>query len=170
MHANIDTSKYEPRTTEYHRISPLEYCECNTCADQHEIEHTFGVCYSSLLQLSYFDAGRMCTIDPMHNLWLGTAKHVIETWKNLSVLDSKTFDSIQWKVDSFVSPPDHGHVPTKIASGFAGFTVEEWRNWTLYFSLFALKDTLPRQHFNYWHLFVMACFLLCCRSVHKCAT
>lgn len=35
----------------------------------------------------------------------------VETWKSLSVIDSKTFDAIQRKVDSFVSPPDIGRVP-----------------------------------------------------------
>ena len=47
----------------------------------------------------------MCVIDPMHNLLLGTAKRTIEVWKNVSILDSKCFSTIQNKVDSFISPP-----------------------------------------------------------------
>ena len=64
----------------------------------------------------------MCTIDPMRNLLLGTARHVINTWKHLEIIDNKCYDIIQKKVDSFISSPDIGRVPFKIATGFAGFT------------------------------------------------
>lgn len=76
------------------------------------------------------------------------------SWKCLSVIDSHDFDSIQQRVDSFVSPPDIGCVPFKIAFGFSGFTAEQWKNWTLFFALFALKGLVPWQHYNCWHLFV----------------
>ena len=96
----------------------------------------------------------------MHNLLLGTAKHVIEIWKHLSLIDNKSFQVIQQIVDSFISPPDIGRLPYKISSGFSGFTAEQWKNWTLYFSLFSLKGTIPWQHYNCWHQFVKACFQL----------
>lgn len=34
-----------------------------------------------------------------------------------------------------------GQIPRKVASTFAGFTAEQWRSWTIVYSLFALKDT-----------------------------
>ena len=47
----------------------------------------YGVYYSSLLQLEYFDAVRFTSIDPMHNLFLGTAKNVLKLWiKKISYL------------------------------------------------------------------------------------
>ena len=164
-YSNFNRSLWDPRTNYSHRASAFQYRDCNTHAKQRTTEREFGVRYTVLLELPYFDAARMCTIDPMHNLLLGTAKHVIETWKSLSVIDSKTFDAIQRKVDSFVSPPDNGRVPYKISPGFSGFTAEQWKNWTLYFSLFALKDAIPWQHYNCWLLFVKACFLLCRRTI-----
>ena len=56
-------------------------CECRTQGQQQDVEQEFGIRYSVLLELPYFDAPRMCIIDPMHNLLLGTAKHIIDTWK-----------------------------------------------------------------------------------------
>ena len=53
----------------------------------------------------------------------------------------------------------------KIASGFAGFTAEQWKNWTIYFSLFSLKGVSPRPHYECWPLFVKACFSLCRRYI-----
>ena len=41
----------------------------------------------------------MCVVDPMHNLLLGTAKHVTEIWKERSILTSKDFLLIQEKVN-----------------------------------------------------------------------
>ena len=164
-YSNFNRDEWELRTNEAHRILASKYYNCNTQVDQHKIERESGVRYTVLLELPYFDASRMCTIDPMHNLLLGTSKNVIETWKVNSVIDSKMYDTIQQRVDSFVCPPDMGRVPSKISSGFSGFTAEQWKNWTLFFSLFALKNIIPWQHYNCWHLFVKACFLICQRSI-----
>ena len=37
----------------------------------------YGVHYSALCKLNYFDCVRFHVIDPMHNLFLGTAKYVL---------------------------------------------------------------------------------------------
>ena len=107
----------------------------------------------------------MCTIDPMHNLLLGTAKHVMDTWKRLSVIDSKNYDITQKRV---VSPPDIGRLPFKIASGFAGFTAEQWKKWVVFFSLFSLKDVIPLHHYSSEALFRVP--LLCARTIEDKAT
>ena len=69
-------------------------------------------------------------------------------WKEDEIILPSNFADIQEKVDSFVVPKGLGRLPFKIASGFTGYTAEQWKNWTLYFSLFALKGALPRQHYN----------------------
>ena len=53
---------------------------------------------------------------------------------------TKNFDDIQGKVDSFVSPNNVGRVLMKISSGFADFTAEQWKNWIIFYLLFALND------------------------------
>ena len=132
-HSNFNRDEWEKRNNDQHREIAKQYIECNTQTDQQKIERQYRIRYTVLLELPYFDASRMCTIDPMHNLLLGTAKHVINIWKHLEIIDNKCYVIIQKKVDSFISPPDIGRVPFKIASGFAGFTAEQWKNWTLFF-------------------------------------
>ena len=39
-----------------------------------------GVHYSGFCELEYFDCVRFHVIDPMHNLFLGTAKYVFKVW------------------------------------------------------------------------------------------
>ena len=68
---------------------------------QLKLREQIGVCYSCLLQLPYFNAPRMCIIDPMHNLFGGMAKMMVELWKPTGVLSNKDFDTVQEQVDSF---------------------------------------------------------------------
>lgn len=107
----------------------------------------------------------MCVVDPMHNLLLGTAKHMLSIWKSRGILSHKDFDLIQQKVDSFVTPHDVGRIPSKIASGFACFTADQWRNWILLYSQCSIKELLPPLDYYCWQLFVKACNLLCRRSI-----
>ena len=164
---NFDHDSWEPRTNHLHREVASKYQQCNTRSEQQEIERNYGIRYSILLELPYFDASRMCVVDPMHNLLMGTAKHMVEIWKSLGILSSKDLDDMQVKVDSYVCPPDMGGMPSKISSSFSGFTTEQWKNWTMFFSLFALKGVLPREHYNCWQLFVQACYLICRRIITR---
>ena len=118
-----------------------------------------------LLELPYFYPIRMCIVDPMHNLLLGTAKHMMSVWVELGLTTSSNYKEIQSKVDSFSTPQDIGRIPTKIETGFSSFKADQWRNWTSIFSLYCLKGLLPFRHYNCWLLFVKACHLLCCRSI-----
>ena len=40
----------------------------------------------------------------MHNLLLGTARHMLSVWKSRGILDESHFQSIEDKVASFVTP------------------------------------------------------------------
>ena len=49
-----------------------------------EVKH--GVRYSCLIQLPHFDPIKFAIVDPMHNLLLGTAKHVLFVWIKKGIL------------------------------------------------------------------------------------
>ena len=53
----------------------------------------------------------MLTIDPMHNLFLGTAKSMIMLWIKMGLLDSQKFENIQLFVDNMTLPADVGQIP-----------------------------------------------------------
>ena len=85
----------------------------------------------------------MLIIDPMHNFFLGSAKHFVKSILiGKQILSDAQFDILQHRVDSITAPPDMGRIPQKIRSGFASFTADQWKNWVLYFSLFVLHDLL----------------------------
>ena len=115
-YSGFDRNNWTPRTNASHRVHAYKHKECKTEKDQKKIERDYGCRYSVLLELPYYDVIRMCVVDPMHNLLLGTAQHVVSVWKEHGILD---LEKIQAKVDSFVTPSDVGRIPMKILSGFS---------------------------------------------------
>ena len=146
-YTNIDRSQWISRTKNDHKSQALKHKYATTRSEEKIIEKERGCRYSVLNELPYFDPPRMCIIDPMHNLLLGTAKNMVGIWKSKEILTSSDFILIQERANSFITPSNIGRVPSKIASGFSGFTAEQWKNWTVYFSLYALKGILPGPHY-----------------------
>ena len=71
------------------------------------LESTFGCRYSILLDLPYFDPVRMTIIDPMHNLFLGTAKHIMlkNVWIKKGLISDADLIVLQNCIDGM-------HLPT----------------------------------------------------------
>ena len=115
-----------------------------------------GARYSVLHDLEYFDYVRFFPIDPMHNLYLGTAKHVMKNvWQKEGspMFNDEAFKKMQAKVDSMITPQDIGRIPGKISSNFSGFTADQWQLWTVVHSSYALQDVLEDKHLKCWQLF-----------------
>ena len=96
-YSNFNTSNWEPRTNVSHREIANQYQKCSTRSQAYELERQYGIRYSVLLKLPYFDAPRMCVVDLMHNLLLSTAKHMVELWKISNVISPKQYEEIQAK-------------------------------------------------------------------------
>jgi len=78
---------------------------------QQEIEKGAGIRYSELLRLPYFDIVRCHLVDPMHNLFLGTAKKVLKLWRDRKLLTERKFEEIQELMDEINPPADIGRIP-----------------------------------------------------------
>ena len=96
----------------------------------------------------------------MHNLYLDTAKHMVNIWKDNGLIKQDNLGLIQAKIDDFSFPFGVGRIPYKVGSHFAGMTADQWMNWTNVCSLYALNDVLPTQDLHCWSLFVQASILL----------
>ena len=107
------------------------------------MESEYGGRYSKLLDLPYFDPVAMTIIDPMHNLYLGSARRLVYVWIKKGILTEKDFSTIQSCVDTIDVPHYVGRIPHKIQSSFSGFTADQFKNWTNIFSLMVLYDILP---------------------------
>ena len=133
-----------------------------TKTEQNKIELENGCRFTELMYLPYYDCIRYTIIDPMHNLLLGTAKHILQTqWIENGLISKQDLDIIQERIGSYILPMNAGRIPRKISSSFYNLTADEWKNWTLLFSLIVLNDILPAEHVACWKLFVSACQIYC---------
>ena len=166
--SGFQRDSWTARDLRAHHTIALEAKQANSNAAREKIQSELGVRYSELLRLPYLDIIRCHLIDPMHNLFLGTAKNVFSLWKEKGILNESLSDKIQQKIDSLITPVHAGRLPGKIAtaSGFSGFTAEQWMIWTIVYSPFALKDVLPTRHYEMWCTFSKSCSLLCRPFIH----
>lgn len=165
--SGYDEENWTNRSLEEHRTQAYLHLNASTKAQQKFIEKNYGIRYSILLELPYWDPIKFSVVDPMHNLFLGTGKRVMQIWINQGILSKKDFQMIE-KIVAKIKVPHHVHVgriSLKIASSYSGFTADEWRNWITIFSPIALKGLLDPIHLRCWLLFVRACYLICHRII-----
>jgi hypothetical protein len=161
---NRDT--WSPRTEAKHRADVLRLSHCTTVTARNGLESKLGCRYSALLDLPYFNPPVMLAVDPMHNLYLGIAKHHLKRiWISMGLLNDSQFTRIQDRANMIVVTPDIGRIPLKIQSGFSSFTAEQFKNWVNHFSIIVLRDLLPSEHLECWRHFVLASRILCLKTL-----
>ena len=168
--SGFDRNLWTPRSSDEHKKQGRDTLKETSPASQQSKCAQYGARYSVLHELEYFDCIRFFVIDPMHNLYLGTAKHMMKNvWlnENSPLFGSDAFEIMQAVVDSMITPQDIGRIPGKIGNSFSGFTADQWQNWTVVFSLYALQGILPEEHLNCWRSFVSACILLGKRTISE---
>ena len=94
-YSGFDVDHWEQRTKEQHKDQMCKIVSANTGQMQNKLESEFGTRFSVLALLSYFDRMKMTVIDPMHNLFLGSAKRLLKMCKELGHLDRANFEKIQ---------------------------------------------------------------------------
>ena len=74
----------------------------------------------------------------MHNLFLGSAKHVLkDIWIKNGLIQEKQIQQIQDVMNSMKTPTGVGRIPCKIETGFSGFTADQFKDWViLFYSMF----------------------------------
>ena len=117
-----------------------------------KMESKYGVRYSVLLSLPYFDPVRFSSIDTMHNLYLGTGKRAFKVWISQNILSNENLVEIDRKARCFQVPTGVGRLPSNISSNYGGFKADQWKTWITVYSPILLKDILPNDHLQCWLL------------------
>ena len=114
VNTKIDFSGFEPcppRTNFEHRQQTQEVINQTSAGDCFDTEQKYGTRYTELMSLPYFDCVRFHVIDPMHNLFTGTGKHVMKIiWLDSDnpLLEKKNLQHMQEKLDKLKVPSDVG--------------------------------------------------------------
>ena len=105
------------RTDDEHRQLVEEIVNAKTKQEQEALESQSGVRYTELLCLPYYKPIEFLVIDPMHNLFLGTAKTMLkDIWLSdeNALISKQDFDKIQHRVDAVKLPSTIGRIPLQI--------------------------------------------------------
>ena len=84
--SGYDCDDWEPRDLNLHHKKSIDAKNAFTASEREQIEKLNGARYTELSRLPYLNIIRHHVIDPMHNLFLGLAKHVTNTQILLPIL------------------------------------------------------------------------------------
>ncbi|OAD66367.1 hypothetical protein PHYBLDRAFT_152439 [Phycomyces blakesleeanus NRRL 1555(-)] len=93
----------------------------------------------------------------MHNLFLGTAKRMMEKWREEGLITSKHLAEMQQDADSMIIPLGITPLHNKIGKGFLFMKADEWKSWCLVYSPVLLADHLLSEDLSDWMEFVHTC-------------
>ena len=94
--------------------------------------------FSVRLELEYFDAVRFTVIDPMHNLFLGTANRLFQLWVEKDLLTKGKIKLIEERINKLDVGTGFGTLPHKIAFNHGKYKPSQWKNWTIIYLTNAL--------------------------------
>jgi len=114
------------------------------------------------------DPIRFAVVDPMHCLFLGVAKWIIQSiFIKEKKLNSEQLRAAQIRMDNVQLPSDIGRIPPKIAigEGFSKLTADQWKTFIMIYATTILWDMLDDNNRKILGHFVRACNLLVVRFV-----
>ena len=165
-YSGFDRSQWPPRTNHAHRLAAERTKNCPNKTQRQKLESEVGCRFSVLLDLEYFDPVRMVILDPMHNIFLGSAKYVMKRlWIENDILTPAKLLEMQQFVNGIHVPPDIGRIPRKLETCFSGFTAAQFKNWVNIYSIPALFGIVGDSHLECWRHLVLASRLLCKNSI-----
>lgn len=167
-YGGFDRHNWPSRTLTQHKANIEQILAAQTSTKRKKLESEFGIRYSVLLKLPYFNPIRHTVIDPMHNLFLGIAKTCFKLWVNRDILTKSKLENMEVKIARVELGGNLGRLPSKISSNYGSFTAEQWRNWICIYSMYVLDGILPERDLKCWQTFVLACRHLCHPAVTSC--
>ena len=94
-YCGFDRTEWQSQTVSFHRLMANYAKTATTHSGRERIEQEAGMCYSELLRLRYLDIVRCHVMDPMHYLFMGTSKRMLQFWKGKNYLNDSVFDKLQ---------------------------------------------------------------------------
>lgn len=129
--------------------------------------HVNGVTgVTPLFRLDFFDPVKGMILDYPHNCCYGVARQMAGAWlgsdgakqpyyigspANMEKLDKKLL---------YIKPPKETRHRTRPLSDWNYFSMRQWENFILFYSVPVLHGILPAKYLKHWMLFVQACHIL----------
>ena len=152
---------WPPRLLSEHKkhISQIRAAEHDTA--RKKLESKYGCKDSVLNDIPHFNIIRQTIVDPMHNLFQGTAKMFFVQLVERGVLSPDKLIKLTENLKNIHVPTNSRWIPTDIGSKYIFYNSYQWKEWCLTYSMIAFKGILPQEHLKVWQTFVTACRLIC---------
>ncbi|OAD65474.1 hypothetical protein PHYBLDRAFT_120079, partial [Phycomyces blakesleeanus NRRL 1555(-)] len=112
-------------TKEENRRHANLWKNAKTLTERKRLEIENGVRLSELHRLVYFEPVRAAITNPMHNLFLGTAKRMMDIWIANNLLNDKDFVEMQEEANRMVLPVGYTTLKIKIGKKFPFMKADE---------------------------------------------
>ena len=152
---------WPPRTLTQHKKHVREIRKAKNITERRRLESKYGCKDSTLNDLPYFNIIRQTIVDPMHNLFQGTAKMFFVQLVERGVLDADRLVRLTQNLRNIYVPTKSRWIPRDIGSKYTFYNSYQWKEWTLTYSMIAFRGVLPPEHLKVWQTFVTACRLIC---------
>ncbi|OAD67065.1 hypothetical protein PHYBLDRAFT_166755 [Phycomyces blakesleeanus NRRL 1555(-)] len=162
-HKVYEESASVPSHCDFVKLGARSSCNCQltkTSASGALVAKRSYLYQSVLHRLGYLDLVRGTIIDPMHNLFLGTPKRLMDRWIKDEDIQDGDFAAMQKTAETMIVPGGYTSLNSKIGKQFSYMKADEWKSWVLVYSPVLLKDVLAKDRFENWINFVDACRLL----------
>ena len=90
-YSGFDRDEWPTRDLIQHKQQAYNHLNADTRQEQKNIESNYGIRYSVLLELPYWNPIEHSIVDPMYNLFLGTGKHVMKVWVERGIITKRDF-------------------------------------------------------------------------------
>lgn len=100
-YSGFDSENWVPRTLNVHCSNCKQIMKESTKTGMRKMESKYGVRFSVLLTLPYFDPVCFSAIDTMHNLYLGTGKHAFKVWVRENILTKEKVAEVDQRARHF---------------------------------------------------------------------
>ena len=142
------------------------------CLGNQRLAYVFGVQYlSSVARVPKFDLVSGMVLDYPHNMLFGLARTMLEEWltntsrgsyigapDDILELDTKIMK---------LTPPIEVRKAVRKISDRAYWSMREFENWILTYSIPVLTGILPLRYLEHWSYLVQAMFLLCRQKMSR---
>lgn len=105
--SNFDDEHWIMRDSIQQRQEAFDWLDATHITQQRALQTSTGSKWSELHRLCYFDVVRLTTVDPMHNLFLGTPKRMIEVWEGRGLLTVNDFKAMADESSSVIIPSQY---------------------------------------------------------------
>ncbi len=152
---------WPPRTLNAHRAHIDEIRTAENDTQRKKLQSKYGCKDSAFNDLPYFDIIRSTVVDPMHNLFQGTAKSFFRELVDREILTGEKLSKLTDNLHNIHVSTNNRWIPSDINSRWTFYNSYHWKEWTLTYSLIAFRGVLPQKYLEVWQLFVQACHLIC---------